>query len=75
MDIFSSTLPNRYGSLLKVVIVSIIIGFILGSYVGYLTFSPLEDDFESVIYAGMDEGENAAKQQAREEFMNLYQQG
>ncbi len=71
----SYTLRNNYGYFLKVVIVCLLIGFVMGTYLGYMAFSPMEDDFESTIYAGMDEGETAAKQKAREEFLTLYQQG
>lgn len=74
MDNISSTLPNRGISLWKIVIICVLIGFVLGSYVGYAAFSPMEDDFESVYYTGMSEGETAAKQQAREEFLILMQQ-
>jgi len=66
--------PGKKPSWLRTFSIALIIGFMLGLYSGYTALSPMEDDYESVYFDGMSEGELAAKTEGKNKFLSLYEQ-
>ncbi|MGI5879043.1 MAG: hypothetical protein ACOX6L_00420 [Syntrophomonadaceae bacterium] len=67
-------IPGEKTSWLKPFGITLIIGFMLGLYSGYIALSPMEDDYASVYFDGMSQGESAAKIAGKNNFISLYEQ-